>query len=159
MGLTFNNSTAYTLNGIGGFAGAYRLVKASFTDLLEGSPTQLPRRLHSWASSLLTRRRGSAQSIEGTGVAPNPALGRVFFLGEPLAGTANPVLLSFDSSRYVLLGMQQVTGAAQGRDLLRWGRRARLAYEQRRSLRQQYAWFTTGFPDVWTFRAAGMEHG
>ena len=32
------------------------------------------------------------------------------------------MLLSFDSSRYVLLALEQFTGAAQGADLLRWGR-------------------------------------
>ena len=117
-----NNNTGYTLNGIGGFAGAYRLVNGlvygfggGVADLAPTPPTQL-------GQYAVNAAQGSGQSIEGTGVAPDPALGRVFFLGETLAGTPNPVLLSFDSGRYVLLGMQQFTGALQGQDLLRWGR-------------------------------------
>jgi hypothetical protein len=44
------------------------------------------------------------------------------FIGETLAGSANPVVLSYGSNRYVLVGMEQLTGAIQGQDLVRWGR-------------------------------------
>ena len=121
-GLTLNDNTGYTLNGIGGFAGAYGLVNGLVYGFAGGvadpSPTP-PMQLGQFAVNVA---QGSGQSIEGTGVAPDPALGRVFFLGETLAGTANPVLLSYDSGKYVLLDMEQFTGAAQGMDLVRWGR-------------------------------------
>ena len=121
-GLTLNNNTGYTLNGIGGFAGAYELVNGLVYGFAGGvadpSPTP-PTQLGQFA---VNSAQGSGQSIEGTGVAADPALGRVFFLGETLAGTANPVLQSYDINKYVLLNMQQFTGAIQGMDLLRWGR-------------------------------------
>jgi uncharacterized repeat protein (TIGR01451 family) len=121
-GLTLNNNTGYTLNGIGGFSGSYKLANGlvfgfggGVADPTTTPPTQL-------GQFTVNSAQGSGQSIAGTGVAPDLAVGRVFIQGETLAGTANPVLLSFDSNRYVLLGLQQVTGAAQGADLLRWGR-------------------------------------
>ena len=82
------------------------------------SPTP-PRQLGQFS---VNSAQGIGQSIEGTGVAPDPALGRAFYLGETLAGTANPVLLSFDINKFVVLDMQQFTGTAQGMDLLRWER-------------------------------------
>src|SRR5437588_1540184 len=121
-GLTLNNNTGYTLDGIGGFSGAYRLVNGLVYGFAGGvadpSPTP-PTQIGQFAVS---SAQGSGQSIEGTGVAPDPTPGRVFFLGETLAGSGNPVLLSYDSNRYVLVNMQQFTGAIQGMDLLRWGR-------------------------------------
>jgi len=117
-----NDNTGYTLNGIGGFNGAYELANGLVYGFAGGvadpSPTP-PIQLGQFA---INSAQGSGQSIEGTGVAVDPALGRAFYLGETLAGTANPVLLSFDINRYVLLEMQQFTGAIQGTDLLRWGR-------------------------------------
>jgi hypothetical protein len=65
---------------------------------------------------------GTGQDVQGVGVAADPAAGRVFFLGETLAGTANPVLLAYDSNTYELLQLQQFTGYSQGADLVRWGR-------------------------------------
>ena len=121
-GLTLNNNTGYTLNGIGGFAGAYKLANGLVYGFAGGvadpSPTP-PTQLGQFA---INSAQGSGQSIEGTGAAPDPPLGRAFFLGETLAGTANPVLLSFDIKRYLLVDMQQFTSAIQGIDLLRWGR-------------------------------------
>jgi uncharacterized repeat protein (TIGR01451 family) len=117
-GLTLDNNTGYTLNAIGN----YKLVDGRVYGFAGGvanpsttPPTQLGR-------FTISSAQGSGQVIEGFGVAPDPAIGRVFFLGETLAGTANPVLLSYDSSQYVLLNMQQFTGAIQGEDLVRWGR-------------------------------------
>lgn len=121
-GLSLENNTGYTINGIGGFAGGYELVNGlvyGFSGGVADPTTTPPTQLGQFSVS---SAQGSGQSIEGSGVAADPTLGRVFFLGETLAGSANPVLLSFDSSRYVMLGMQQYTGAAQGIDLLRWGR-------------------------------------
>lgn len=121
-GLSLENNTGYTINGIGGFAGGYELVNGlvyGFSGGVADPTTTPPTQLGQFSVS---SAQGSGQSIEGSGVAAEPALGRVFFLGETLAGSANPVLLSFDSSRYVLVGMQQYTGAAQGVDLIRWGR-------------------------------------
>ena len=121
-GLTLNNNTGYTLNGIGGFSGSFKLangivygVGGGVADPTTTPPTQL-------GQFSVNSAQGMAQSIAGSGVAPDPALGRVFIQGETLAGSANPVLLTYDSNRYVLLGMEQITGAAQGEDLLRWGR-------------------------------------
>jgi hypothetical protein len=121
-GLTLNDNTGYTLNGIGGFAGAYKLVNGivygfagGVADPTATPPTQL-------GQFGVASAQGAGQRIEGSGVAPDPALGRVFIQGETLAGTANPVLFAFDSNRYVQLNMEQFTGAAQGADLLRWGR-------------------------------------
>jgi uncharacterized repeat protein (TIGR01451 family) len=121
-GLTLNNNTGYTFNGIGGYNGAYKLDNGLVYGFSGGAvnptttpPTQL-------GEFEVSAAEGSNQTVEGSGVAPDLALGRVFFLGETVAGTANPVLLSYDSSRYLLLNTQQFTGAAEGMDLLRWGR-------------------------------------
>lgn len=122
-GLTLNNNTGYTLNGIGGFAGSYALASNGFVYGFGGGvfnpvptpPVQL-------GQFQVSSAQGSGQSIEGSGVAADPALGRAFYLGETLAGSANPVLLSYDVNTYVLLDMNQFTGAAQGMDLARWGR-------------------------------------
>jgi uncharacterized repeat protein (TIGR01451 family) len=121
-GLTLNNNTGYTLDGMGGFSGAYELVEGivygfggGVADPTTTPPTQL-------GQCEISSAQGSGQTIEGFGVSANPSYGRIFYLGETLAGSANPVLLSYDSNRYVLLGMQQFSGTAQGEDLLRWGR-------------------------------------
>jgi hypothetical protein len=121
-GLTLNNNTGYTLNGIGGFGGGYQLLNGfiygfggGVVDSTTTPPTQL-------AQLQISSAEGSGQSIEGVGVAAAPSYGRVFLLGETLAGSANPVLFSYDSNRYVLLGLQQFTGAVEGQDLVRWGR-------------------------------------
>jgi uncharacterized repeat protein (TIGR01451 family) len=121
-GLTLNDNTGYTLDGIGGFAGSYELYNAIVYGFAGGvidpgptPPTQL-------GQFQVSSAQGSGQTIEGSAVAACPSFGLVFFLGETLAGSANPVLLSFDSNRYVLLNMTQFTGAAEGQDLLRWGR-------------------------------------
>jgi uncharacterized repeat protein (TIGR01451 family) len=121
-GLTMNNNTGYTLNGMGGFSGSFALDNGESFGFSGGNyslgttpPTQL-------GEFLVSSAQGSGQTIEGSGVAPDLSLGRAFYLGETLAGTANPVLLSFDSSKYVMLGMQQFTGASEGEDLVRWGR-------------------------------------
>src|SRR5258706_6526817 len=121
-GLTLNDNTGYTLNGIGGFAGAYKLVNGivyGFAGGVADPTTTPPTQLGQFG---VESAQGAGQRIEGSGVAPDPALGRVFIEGETLAGTANPVLFAFDSKRYVQLNMEQFTGAAQGEDLLRWGR-------------------------------------
>ena len=122
-GLTLNNNTGYTVEGIGGgFVAGYELLNGliygiggGVADPTTTPPTQL-------GQFQISSAEGSEQSIDGTGVAPSPSYGLVFLLGETLAGTANPVLLSYDSNRYVLLGMQQINGAAEGQDLVRWGR-------------------------------------
>ncbi len=121
-GLTLNDNTGYTLNGMGGFAGSYQLYNGivygfagGVADPTTTPPTQL-------GQFLVASAQGSGQSIMGSGVAASPSFGRVFFLGETLAGSANPVLLSFDSNRYVPVSMAQFTGSPQGQDLLRWGR-------------------------------------
>jgi trimeric autotransporter adhesin len=114
--------TGYTLNGIGGFSGSFKLANGvvyGFGGGVANPTTTPPKQLGQfYVSSAL----GSSQSIEGSGVAPDPASGRVFILGETLAGSANPVLLSYDSSRYVMLSSQQFTGLPSGLDLVRWGR-------------------------------------
>jgi len=116
------DTTGFTLNGIGGFSGSFKLANGivygfagGVADPTTTPPTQLGQ---FYVSSSL----GSSQVVQGSGVAPDPASGRVFILGQTLAGSANPVLLSYDSSRYVLLNQLQLTGLAQGVDLLRWGR-------------------------------------
>jgi uncharacterized repeat protein (TIGR01451 family) len=121
-GLTLNNNTGYTIDGMGGFSGAYQLVNGivygfggGVANLDTLPPTQL-------GQCEIASAQGSGQLIEGSGVSANPTYGRIFYLGETEAGSANPVLFSYDSNRYVLLAMQQFTGAAQGEDLLRWGR-------------------------------------
>jgi hypothetical protein len=120
--LATDNNTGYTLNGIGGFSGSFKLANGIVYGFAGGvaDPTSTPPKQlgQFYVSSAL----GSSQTIQGSGVAPDPASGRVFLLGETLAGSANPVLLSYDSSRYVLLGLEQLTGFPQGVDLLRWGR-------------------------------------
>jgi hypothetical protein len=121
-GLTLNNNTGYTIDGMGGFNGAYELLDGivyGFGGGVASVTTTPPTQSGQFE---ITSAQGSGQSIEGSGVSANPSYGRVFYLGETLAGSANPVLLSYDSNRYVLLGMQQFTGAAEGEDLLRWGR-------------------------------------
>jgi hypothetical protein len=122
-GLSLNNNTGYTLNGIGGFSGSYKVaadglvygVGGGVADPKTTPPTQL-------GQFGVESAQGPGQRIEGTGVAPDPALGRVFIQGETLAGTANPVLFAFDTKRYVQLNMEQFSGFSQGADLLRWGR-------------------------------------
>ena len=118
-GLVRADTNGYTLNGL---AGGYSLENGlvygfagGVVDPTTTPPTQL-------GQFTVESAFGFGQSIQGTGVAPNPASGRVFVLGETLAGSANPVLLSYDSSRYVMLGSQQFTGLPSGLDLLRWGR-------------------------------------
>jgi uncharacterized repeat protein (TIGR01451 family) len=121
-GLTLNDNTGYTLNGIGGFAGSYELVGGliyGFAGGVADPSTTPPKQVGQFN---VNAAQGAGQSIEGTGVAADPALGRVFILGETLAGSANPVLLSYDNNQYVLLNMQQFTGSIQGQDLIRWGR-------------------------------------
>jgi hypothetical protein len=120
-GVAKHDNAGFTVNGMGGFAGSFRLANGivygfagGVADPTTTPPTQLGQ---FYVSSAL----GSSQTIQGSGVAPDPASGRVFLLGETLAGSANPVLLSYDSTRYVLLGLQQLTGFPQGVDLLRWG--------------------------------------
>lgn len=121
-GLTLNNNTGYTLNGIGGFSGSYSLANGlvygfggGVADPSATPPTQL-------GQFAVDSAMGSDQSVEGTGVAPAPSFGRIFILGETLAGSANPVLLSFDSNTYTQVSAQQFTGVPQGQDLTRWGR-------------------------------------
>jgi uncharacterized repeat protein (TIGR01451 family) len=121
-GLTLNDNTGYTLNAIGGFAGSYKLANGIVYGFGGGVADPTPTPPVQLGLFGVNSAQGFGQSIAGTGVAPDPALGRVFIEGETLAGTANPVLLSFDTKRYVLLAMEQFTGAAQGADLLRWGR-------------------------------------
>lgn len=121
-GVSLENNTGYTINGIGGFAGGYDLVDGlvyGFSGGVANPTTTPPTQLGQF---FVSAAQGGGQTIEGSGVAADPALGRVFFLGETLAGSANPVLLSYDNSKYVLVGMQQYTGATQGEDLVRWGR-------------------------------------
>jgi hypothetical protein len=55
-------------------------------------------------------------------VAPDPATGLVFVLGENFAGLVNPVLLAYDDATYDLVNMEQFTGLSQGADIVRWGR-------------------------------------
>jgi uncharacterized repeat protein (TIGR01451 family) len=121
-GLTLNNNTGYTMDGIGGFAGSYELVNNIVYGFAGGVFDPTPTPPLQMGQFAVSSAQGSAQSIEGSGVAACPSYGRVFFLGETTAGTANPLLLSYDSNHYVLLNMTQFTGSAQGQDLLRWGR-------------------------------------
>ena len=121
-GLTLNDNTGYTLNGIGGFSGSYKLANGlvyGFGGGVADPRTTPPSQLGQFP---VASAFGFGQSVQGSGVAPDPTSGRVFVLGETLAGSANPVLLSYDSSRYVLLSSQQFTGLPSGLDLLRWGR-------------------------------------
>lgn len=121
-GLTLNNDTGYTLNGIGGFGGGYQLLDNlvyGFGGGVNSLSTLPPTPLGQYE---ISSAQGQGQTIEGSGVCATPSYGRIFFLGETLAGSANPLLLSYDINRYVLLGMQQFTGAAQGEDLVQWGR-------------------------------------
>jgi uncharacterized repeat protein (TIGR01451 family) len=121
-GLKLENDTGYTLDGMGGFTGAYGLFDGlvyGFAGGVANPTTTPPTQLGQFAVS---SAQGSSQSIEGSGVSANPSYRRVFYLGETLAGSANPVLLSYDSNRYVMLDMQQFTGSAEGQDLVRWGR-------------------------------------
>jgi len=121
-GLTLNDNTGYTLNGIGGFVGSYKVANGivyGFGGGVADPTTTPPTQLGQFGVNSL---QGYNYAVAGTGIAPDPALGRVFIQGEILAGYANPVLLSFDSKRYVVLGAESFTGAAQGADLLRWGR-------------------------------------
>jgi uncharacterized repeat protein (TIGR01451 family) len=120
-GLTLNNKTGYTLNGIGGFNGAFRVANGivyGFAGGVADPSTTPPTQLGQFNVS---SAQGN-QTVGGTGVAPDPAMGRVFITGETFAGTTNPVLLSYDVNTYELLNMQQFTGSAQAQDLLRWGR-------------------------------------
>jgi trimeric autotransporter adhesin len=121
-GLTLNDNTGYTLNGIGGFAGAFKLVNGLIYGFAGGVADPAPTPPVQLGQFTVNSAQGAGQSIQGAGVAPDPTIGRVFFLGETLAGSANPVLMSFDSNKYVLLDIQQFTGSIQGVDLLRWGR-------------------------------------
>ena len=121
-GVAKHDSTGFTLNGMGGFAGSYKLAGGLVYGFMGGvaDPTTTP------PSQLgqfpVASPFGFGQSVEGSGVAPEPAFGRVFVIGETLAGSANPVLFSYDSSRYVMLSSQIFTGLPAGLDLLRWGR-------------------------------------
>ncbi|HEX8710898.1 MAG TPA: IPT/TIG domain-containing protein, partial [Terracidiphilus sp.] len=121
-GLTLNNNTGYTLNGIGGFAGSYQLANGlvyGFAGGVADPSTTPPTQLGQFA---VDSALGSGQSVEGTGIAPAPSFERIFILGETLAGSANPVLLSYDSNTYTQVSAQQFTGFPQGQDLTRWGR-------------------------------------
>lgn len=122
-GVSLINNTGYTLDGLGGFSGSYALASdGSAYGFNGGVFDPVPTPPVQQGQFQITSAEGSGQSIQGSGVAPDPALGRAFYLGETLAGSANPVLLSYDINRYVLLDMNQFTGAAQGMDLARWGR-------------------------------------
>ena len=118
-GLTLNNNIGYTLSGIGGFSGGFRLSNGlvygfagGVADPTTTPPTQLGQFPVAYAF-------GFGQSVEGTGVVPDPASGRVFILGNTLGGSA---MFSYESTRYVMVGSQQFTGLPSGLDLLRWGR-------------------------------------
>jgi uncharacterized repeat protein (TIGR01451 family) len=116
------DTTGFTLNGLGGFSGSFKLANSlvyGFAGGVADPRTTPPTQLGQFP---VNSAFGFGQSVEGSGVAPDAASGRVFVLGETLAGSANPVLLSYDSSRYVMLGSQQFTGLPSGLDLLRWGR-------------------------------------
>lgn len=121
-GLTLNDNTGYTLNGIGGFTGGFKLAGGELYGFGGGAADPLPTPPVQLGQFSIGSALGSNQAVEGTGVAPDPSLGRIFYLGETLAGSANPLLLSYDSNSYLLLGEQQFTGAIQGQDLVRWGR-------------------------------------
>jgi hypothetical protein len=117
-GLTKIDATG--LNGFGGFGGAYRLTNGlayGFNGGIANPATNPPTSI---AQLAVSSAQGPNQSIQGTGVAPDPASGRVLVLGE--AGFANPVLLAYDNTTYNLINIQQFTGFGQGADLLRWGR-------------------------------------
>ena len=121
-GFAKHDNTGFTLSGIGGFSGGFRLSSGlvyGFAGGVADPTTTPPTQLGQFpVSSLL----GFGQTVEGSGVAPDPVEGRVFLLGETLAGSANPVLASYDSARYVPVNMQTFTGLPEGEDLIRWGR-------------------------------------
>lgn len=120
--LFFINNAGYTLNGMGGFSGSFKLANGlvyGFAGGVADPSTTPPTQLGQFA---VNSAMGSGQSVEGTGIAPSPSFGRVFILGETLAGSANPVLLSFDSNTYTQASAPQFTGVPQGQDLTRWGR-------------------------------------
>jgi hypothetical protein len=105
---------------MGGFLGGYKVNNGivygsagGVADLRVTPPRQL-------GSFNVNSVQGN-QSIEGSGVAPDPAVGRVFFTGFNLTNS-NSVLLSYDTATYELVNMAQFSGSAQSQDLLRWGR-------------------------------------
>jgi trimeric autotransporter adhesin len=118
-GLTLNDKTGYTLNGIGGFAGSYELVDGliyGFGGGVADPSTTPPKQIAEFTMA-------NGQGTYGSGVAADPAAGRVFILlGGSFGSPSEASLVVFDSSKYVFLGVQMFPGVAGGQDLVRWGR-------------------------------------
>lgn len=122
-GLTKIDATS--LNGFGSFngsLGAFRLANGLIYGFSGGivNPASTPPA--PIAQLAVATAQGQSQTIVGTGVAPEPAAGRVFIMGETIAGSANPLILAYDTTTFDLVNLQQFTGLAQGADLVRWGR-------------------------------------
>jgi len=114
-----------SLTGFGNFSGppgSFRLVNGliyGFSGGIANAASTPPAPI---AQLAVSSTQGQVQSIQGTGVAPEPAAGRVFVLEEAFAGSTNPVILAYDNTTFDLVNMQQFTGLSQGADLVRWGR-------------------------------------
>jgi uncharacterized repeat protein (TIGR01451 family) len=133
------NGTSYPLNSLNlnnGFAFGSKLANGLIYGFGGGvaDPTTTPPAL--LGQLPVSSELGSGVYVQGTGVAAEPESGRVFVLGQ----VNSPVLLSYDSNRYVPLNLQLFNGTAGSGtgsyDLIRWGR-------------DGLAWhvFTDGMPD------------
>jgi uncharacterized repeat protein (TIGR01451 family) len=111
-----------TLFGIGGFSGAFKLTDGVVYGAAGGvanpattPPTQM-------GMCQVANAAGNSQTIQSSGVMPDPAIGRVFY-GGTIAGTAGLTLLSCDSNRFVLVDMIQLPDTPlMPTDLIRWGK-------------------------------------
>jgi hypothetical protein len=105
---------------MGGFLGAYKVSNGIVYGFAGGvaDPRIVPPRE---LGSFNLNSGQPNQTIQSGGVAPEPAAGRVFFVGSNF-GNSNPTLLSFDANTYEMLSSQQLSGNGQPMDLLRWGR-------------------------------------
>lgn len=121
-GLSLVDNTGYTFNGLGGFVGGFELLNSIVYGFAGGVVNPIPTPPLQLGQFMISSAQGPPQTIGGTSVAAYPAAGRVFFLGETLAGFANPVLLSYDINRYVLVDAPTFVGSPEGVDLVRWGR-------------------------------------
>jgi hypothetical protein len=115
-----------TVNGFGGgSSGAFRLANGLVYGFFGGlvnagtTPPAPPAAIGQYQVAMALQ-----SGIQATGVAPDPAANRVFFLAQTF-GNDNPVLLAFDQSSFELLDLQQfplsLQSSPQVSDLVHWG--------------------------------------
>jgi trimeric autotransporter adhesin len=110
-GLTQIDAT--TLNGMGGFSGAFQFLKGTIFGNSGGiaNPSTTP-------PSMI----GQFTVYSAAGAAADPWIGRSFFLGCPISYCFNAsTLMAFDQSSYVQTDSMTISTNNQSDNLLRWG--------------------------------------